>query len=105
MIYLGYLKDSSSGAYGYVFQRPLDEPDVAGSLCLLEVLELEMLPALNECLMLAIVLIETVLQLHTSGWLHKGIRSDNILFPRNSIVTLSRFSKVTNMQEPIALRN
>lgn len=88
---IGYLKDSNSGAYGYVFQPPLEEPEVVGFMSLLEVLELEILPTLNERLLLAIVLTETVLQLHTSGWLHKGIRSDNILFfPQNSIVNLAQ---------------
>ncbi|KAL9001435.1 MAG: hypothetical protein Q9169_000010 [Polycauliona sp. 2 TL-2023] len=37
-------------------------------------------PSLNERRDLALALAETVLQLHTSGWLHKGIRSDNILY-------------------------
>lgn len=37
-------------------------------------------PSLNERLGIAIALAETVLQLHTSGWLHKGIRSNNVLF-------------------------
>ena len=37
-------------------------------------------PSLNERLGIALTLAETVLQLHTTGWLHKGIRPDNILF-------------------------
>ncbi|CAD6584444.1 MAG: hypothetical protein ASARMPREDX12_001659 [Alectoria sarmentosa] len=36
-------------------------------------------PSLNSRLGIAVALAETVLQLHTTGWLHKGIRADNIL--------------------------
>ncbi|KAI4206267.1 MAG: hypothetical protein LQ346_001163 [Caloplaca aetnensis] len=37
-------------------------------------------PSLNERRDIALALAETVLQLHTAGWLHKGIRSENVLF-------------------------
>ena len=37
-------------------------------------------PSLNERLSVALCLAETILQLHTTGWLHKGLRPDNILF-------------------------
>ncbi|KAL8928823.1 MAG: hypothetical protein Q9208_001601 [Pyrenodesmia sp. 3 TL-2023] len=37
-------------------------------------------PSLNERGNIALALAETVLQLHTAGWLHKGVRSDNVLF-------------------------
>lgn len=37
-------------------------------------------PSLTFRIRLAKDLAETLLQLHTSGWLHKGIRSDNVLF-------------------------
>ncbi|KAL8721534.1 MAG: hypothetical protein Q9225_001788 [Loekoesia sp. 1 TL-2023] len=40
-------------------------------------------PSLNERRNIALALTEAVLQLHTSGWLHKGIRSDNVLFIGN----------------------
>ncbi|KAM0801414.1 hypothetical protein BDR22DRAFT_847355 [Usnea florida] len=36
-------------------------------------------PSLNNRLGIASALAETVLQLHTAGWLHKGIQADNIL--------------------------
>ncbi|CAG8983808.1 hypothetical protein HYALB_00006774 [Hymenoscyphus albidus] len=85
---LGYLKDSNSGAYGYIFQPPFENSNAFMSLH--QVLNIDMLPSLNERLTLAIVLTETVLQLHTSGWLHKGIRSDNILlFPKDSVIDLT----------------
>jgi Prion-inhibition and propagation len=37
-------------------------------------------PSLSQRFRIANDLGETVLQLHTSGWLHKGIRSENVLF-------------------------
>ncbi|KAL8658967.1 MAG: hypothetical protein Q9202_007347 [Teloschistes flavicans] len=37
-------------------------------------------PSLNDRRDIALALAETVLQLHTAGWLHKGIRSENVLF-------------------------
>ena len=37
-------------------------------------------PSLNLRLEFATTLLETTLQLHTSGWLHKELRSENILF-------------------------
>ncbi|KAK4665070.1 uncharacterized protein QC763_510215 [Podospora pseudopauciseta] len=38
------------------------------------------LVALKRRLEIALCLAETILQLHTSGWLHKGLRPENILF-------------------------
>ncbi|PPJ53886.1 hypothetical protein CBER1_04621 [Cercospora berteroae] len=37
-------------------------------------------PSLNLRISFAITLLETLLQLHTASWLHKEIRSDNLLF-------------------------
>ncbi|KAK0665955.1 prion-inhibition and propagation-domain-containing protein [Cercophora samala] len=44
------------------------------------------LVSLKRRLELALCLAETILQLHTSGWLHKGLRPENIIFlaPRGS---------------------
>jgi serine/threonine protein kinase len=41
-------------------------------------------PSLNKRLSLAVTLLDTLLNLHTSGWLHKELQSDNIIFIRNS---------------------
>ncbi|KAI4217034.1 MAG: hypothetical protein LQ351_000342 [Letrouitia transgressa] len=37
-------------------------------------------PSLNERCNIALHLAETILQLHTTGWLHKGVRSDNVIY-------------------------
>lgn len=76
---LGFLKDTSTGNYGYLFQLP--EGNASTLMSLTDVLALNtMTPSLNDRIGLSIALVETILQLHTSGWLHKGVRSDNILF-------------------------
>ena len=69
--------------YAYVFQFPeeLREAPNATMLSLQDLLVRPSLrPSLNERLDVALACAETVLQLHTAGWLHKGIRADNILF-------------------------
>lgn len=47
-------------------------------------------PSLNERRTIAIALAETVLQLHASGWLHKGIRSEDVLTVEDGDHTWSR---------------
>ena len=56
-------------------------PDIQPSLRPLSTLfNCTQLPILTRRLQIALALAETVLQLHTSGWLHKGICSENILY-------------------------
>lgn len=87
----GYFKDPTSGQYGYVFNLPsqarerhLEATKQAAppSMQTLKgrIRDKSLRPSLNERLSWAIALTETILQLHTSGFLHKGIRSDNVLF-------------------------
>ncbi|KAL8727895.1 MAG: hypothetical protein Q9166_005772 [cf. Caloplaca sp. 2 TL-2023] len=73
--------------YGLVFElsileiSPTAPPSAVTTIRPLSELYTEMRkPSLNERRDIAIALAETVLQMHTSGWLHKGIRSENILF-------------------------
>jgi hypothetical protein len=76
---MGYLKDPTIGNYGYVFRIP--GQTTKGHKSLAQILGRETtVPSLNDRFSLAMALAETVLQLHTSGWLHKGIRADNVLF-------------------------
>ncbi|KAH7321918.1 prion-inhibition and propagation-domain-containing protein [Rhexocercosporidium sp. MPI-PUGE-AT-0058] len=74
----GYLKDPKNGRYGYIFQTPNDRPRF---FALDQVLRDHMAtPCLDDRLKMAIALVETILQLHTSGWMHKGVYSGNVLF-------------------------
>ena len=78
---MGFLNLPKTGRYAFLFQPPGHYgPDfVMRSLeSIYDIPKLR--PSVNARLKIAIVLTETVLQLHTVGWLHKGIRPDNVLF-------------------------
>jgi len=91
----GFVKDSQTGRYGYVFDLSLARSSNAmtstrgnhrrAGLPTLQTLH-DMLampslrPSLNLRVSHAIVLLETIRQLHTAGWLHKELRSENVLF-------------------------
>ena len=70
--------------YAYVYEvANLDEePSQTNSTIrpLLNLFEHQRNPSLSYRVQVAVALAETVLQLHTAGWLHKGIRSENVLF-------------------------
>ena len=77
---LGFLKVPKSGRYAYLFSPPSALSGAPSMWSLKELLCLTSLrPSLNNRLGIALALAETVLQLHTAGWLHKGIRAENIL--------------------------
>jgi serine/threonine protein kinase len=87
----GYFKDPDADRYGYVFDLPSEltlndhkafRPNVLPHMKTLRdcIRHRSPQPSLNDRISLAIALTETVLQLHTSGFLHKEIRSENILF-------------------------
>ncbi|KAI4244009.1 MAG: hypothetical protein L6R40_003220 [Gallowayella cf. fulva] len=79
-----HIYDEDSVCYGLVFELMI--PATIASPPLPPIRPLSTLfgatrkPSLNERGGIALALAETVLQLHTSGWLHKGIRSDNVLY-------------------------
>lgn len=94
---LGFVKNGRTGQYGYVFDVSTSSSTAHGvpssnapsqsrpTLPMLQTLQ-EMLskpalrPSLNMRVSYAVTLLETVLQLHTAGWLHKELRSENVLF-------------------------
>ena len=76
----GFLKAPKSGRYAYLFSPPNYMGTNFSMWSLNELLCLvSQRPSLNNRLGIASALAETVLQLHTAGWLHKGIQADNIL--------------------------
>ena len=85
---LGYLRhetEGNSNMYAYVYEVVnLDEEEAPRSppavRSLLSLFDEKRIPSLTYRVRLALALAQTVLQLHTSGWLHKGLRSENILF-------------------------
>ena len=93
----GYVKDHDASRYGYIFDLPenvqptsLPAQPSQGQPSLAPLPNLRSLrklfdhsltaPSLNERLSISVTLLETLLNLHTSGWLHKELRSDNIIF-------------------------
>ena len=76
----GFLKAPKSGRYAYLFSPPKYLGTNFSMWSLNQLLSLvSQRPSLNNRLGIASALAETVLQLHTAGWLHKGIQADNIL--------------------------
>jgi hypothetical protein len=97
----GFVRDPLAKRYGYIFDLPHDASPTHGrSLSvgniantrlpapelrsLRHLLDHSSLPSLNNRLTLAVTFLETLLNLHTSGWLHKELRSDNIILIRRS---------------------
>jgi hypothetical protein len=95
----GFVKDQVSKRYGYIFTLPepvpgpvqqnavqkQDEPTLQSLelKSLRQLLETTSSPALNARLSLVLNLLEALLNLHTSGWLHKELRSSNIILLHN----------------------
>lgn len=82
---LGYFTDDDGGRYGLVFQKPTRASTQAPITLhsLLGALDSEndpLVPSLTDRLTLMRVLSDTVERLHAVDWLHKGLRSANILF-------------------------
>jgi hypothetical protein len=83
---LDYISDSSSFCWWLVLEFPVDIP---ASMPLPEPLTLHQLlrpstkfrPPFEQRVQLATSLCETMSSLYSSGWLHKSLRSANVLFP------------------------
>lgn len=97
----GFVRDHVANRYGYIFDLSdeLNSPPRRSQLFnqnpgvphptpqlrpLRQMLTQSSLPSLNMRLSLAVTLLETLLNLHTAGWLHKEFRSDNILLIRRA---------------------
>ena len=80
----GFIKVPGINRYAYVFSPPLDS-DTMTMKTLLDLLTTsDVQVSMNQRLRIALALAQTVLQLHTAGWLHKSIRPDNVLFFKGS---------------------
>ncbi|MCJ1293715.1 hypothetical protein MMC34_005270 [Xylographa carneopallida] len=100
---LGYLRhetDGNTNMYAYVYEVVnLDEGESSKSSpavrTLLSLFDEKRIPSLTYRIRLALALAQTVLQLHTSGWLHKGLRSENILFIERGDSTWANGAELT----------
>ncbi|KAI0455755.1 prion-inhibition and propagation-domain-containing protein [Xylaria acuta] len=76
-----YLRHSQFGVqYGLVFESPPDANAESDPISLFDLLHEDGVPSLGARLALVRVLTEAVEKLHAVNWLHKGLRSQNILF-------------------------
>ncbi|PNP78701.1 hypothetical protein FNYG_08047 [Fusarium nygamai] len=97
--YLGYVEDIDYSSCCFLYSVPEDLP--SGSLLSLATLEDLILvhfnpastPDLEHRLHLARVVAGAVFRLHVTGWLHKGIRSSNIIFPGMSDGNLAHITR------------
>ncbi|OAQ60705.1 prion-inhibition and propagation domain-containing protein [Pochonia chlamydosporia 170] len=82
---LGYLPLEAQGRHGIVYSLPEGDTDW-DFRSLKQLIQSQPHVSLKRRLELAQALANTLLQLHTAGWLHKNLRSDNIIFlaPRGS---------------------
>ncbi|KAJ8108784.1 hypothetical protein OPT61_g7925 [Boeremia exigua] len=78
---LGYFKDETNCRYGLVFKKPKrasTEAPVSLHSLLTDTDPIS--PSLTDRILLMRLLAETIERLHAVDWLHKGLRSANILF-------------------------
>lgn len=90
---LGYFTDEDGGRYGLVFQKPTRASTQAPVTLhsLLGALDKDndpIIPSLTDRITLMRLLSDTIERLHAVDWLHKGLRSANILFFRDSAGTI-----------------
>ncbi|KAI9839111.1 MAG: hypothetical protein M1838_004396 [Thelocarpon superellum] len=87
---LGYFIDCDVGygegarRFGFVFDKPRDVDPRTAPLSLLDLLQTEK-PSLTARMRLAKTVANCILYLHSVNWLHKGLRSHNIVFYHPSI--------------------
>ncbi len=77
---LGYFDDSANERYGLVYQTPGNVAQNARPMALLSLIRNQDLPSLTKRITLAHVIARCLLFLHSVDWLHKGLRSENIIF-------------------------
>ncbi|KAI1441661.1 prion-inhibition and propagation-domain-containing protein [Annulohypoxylon stygium] len=87
---LGYIHDPASGKFGIVFELPVQQ-NMSAPSSLYERFQITMKPSLTVRLNMARKLVASLGYIHAMNWLHKGLRSDNILFLASSDLDWSSF--------------
>ncbi|KAF3769363.1 hypothetical protein M406DRAFT_287499 [Cryphonectria parasitica EP155] len=80
---LGYVHDKDNDRYGFVFPNLADQPAGGLPLSLHDLLLSIPKPSLTWRLAAARAIATSLWYLHAANWLHKGLRSENILFERS----------------------
>jgi hypothetical protein len=71
---VGYFQDAINSEYVFIFDRPLTARDTTSPVSLLSLLKSNLIPSQTYRFRLAAGLATTLMHLHASGWLHKGLR-------------------------------
>ncbi|KAM7187572.1 protein kinase [Rhypophila sp. PSN 637] len=80
---LGFLDDGEKSRLGFVFKSlPGSQVDSFPPITLLEVLASTRKPSLTTRVRIARMVATSIWYLHATNWLHKGMRSQNIVFSR-----------------------
>jgi len=79
---LGYFNDSRRGRcrYGLIYENPIQGLPHRIPMTLRSLLGSALEPSLTKRIALAHAIAESLMYLHSVNWLHKGVRSSNILF-------------------------
>ena len=79
---IGYFADPEEDQYRYglVYEKPAGTSPTARAVSLLDLLTIGAKPSLTARIKLAHAIASSLLYLHAVDWLHKGLRSDSILF-------------------------
>ncbi|TVY67421.1 hypothetical protein LSUE1_G009114 [Lachnellula suecica] len=75
-----YIDDEADYRIGFVFQKPDDTYSECRPVSLLELLRNGKKPSVTDRILLAQAVANCILYLHAVDWLHKGLRSHNIIF-------------------------
>jgi hypothetical protein len=81
-ICVGYFdeRDEDTARYGLIYNQPDNSAKAAVPTSLLDLIKTSEEPSLTQRTALAHTLTQSLLYLHSVNWLHKGFRSDNIVF-------------------------
>ena len=77
---LGYSDNKAEERYGFLFAKPTGVPATTQAVSLLKLITRSEKPSLTKRIVLAHALASCVMYLHSVNWLHKGLRSDNVIF-------------------------
>jgi hypothetical protein len=75
-----YIDDEADYRIGFVFQKPETSDPLCEPISLLELLRNGEKPSVTDRITLAQAVANCILYLHAVDWLHKGLRSHNIVF-------------------------
>jgi hypothetical protein len=71
--------DDLDARIGFVYEKPPSSTPESSLVCLFDLLSSAPKPPLTDCIALAKSLANSLFYLHSVNWLHKGLRSQNIL--------------------------